>query len=61
MPDLPETVKREVHWDKYGTLPAGTRIWIQIDTGSGLQTVLDRTVPAGKQFQARIAIDGDLK
>lgn len=61
MPDLDEQIRREAEWIKYGTLPAGGRILIQINTGSGLQTVLDKTLPANREFKYAMIVKGDLK
>ena len=56
MPDMTTKKREEVSWEKYGRLPPGTRVIITV----GGVVVFDETVPANKQLQGRIAIDGEL-
>lgn len=57
MPDMDSTTREEVSWEKYGTLPPGTRVVVTI----GSVIVFDKTVPAGKQLRGRIAVEGELE
>jgi len=56
MPDMTTKKREEVSWEKYGTLPPGTRVIITV----GGVVVYDKTVPADKLLRGRIAIDGEL-
>lgn len=57
MPDMQIETRQEAHFEKYGTLPPGTRVQIIV----GAQTIFDRTVPAGKKAVARIALDAEIQ
>lgn len=59
MADFTVETKEEVHYVNHATLPPGTVIDIQKD-GTSLPG-FPKTVPAGKEFEARLAIDGKLK
>ena len=57
MPDFDVKTRVEIDWEKYGTLPAGTRIRVMLDA----LTILDKTIPVGKKLVGRISIDGILE
>jgi len=57
MADITTTQTVEYHWEKIGTLPAGTRLRVILNESN---VIHDATVPAGKKLRGRIAIDGDI-
>ena len=62
MPDMNPRIRKDVNWDRYGTLPAGSRVVIVLNptTVTGGTVVFDQTVPVGKKAQARIALDAEI-
>jgi hypothetical protein len=57
MSDMTVETREEVHWEKRGKIPAGTTVTVKI----GNQTVFEKDVPAGKEFEGAVRIDGRLK
>jgi len=57
MVDMVGVVREYVEWSRRGRLSAGTRVVITV----GGTTIFDQTVPAGKEFNGIIRIDGTLE
>lgn len=61
MPKPPKPIETKTNtrlaWDHFDVLKDGAKIVVTVDG----QTLLDYTVPAGKKFRARLAVDGDLE
>jgi len=57
MADMVGETREYFEWSKRGVLSAGTRVVITV----GPRTIFDQTVPAGKEFDGIIRIDGILK